>query len=560
MSSETGRIRFRCRCGREMETAASNAGKEGRCPVCGAVVPIPKRPTPAASASGAEASGDDGLIRFRCECGHPLKTSRENRRRKFRCPQCHRLQMVPDRSTRRPARPTPPPAVETAAGAAPVAEEVPDFEDLSLEEPLEAPLLEPERGTETPGPAASAEDEGETFELAFAEPLEAEAPRPAVPTAASAVCPACGEPRAPGSVLCVNCGYSFRTGAHVGEGRGPIVRPADTSFAGFMLGFLDSFVYPLRGFAEIAKGAWVAWCFMLVALIPCLGILLLPLALLAVLGYAGAYAVSIIHYTLEGEDDPVGLPGVSMDSLFVPLWWQFVLGLVFCGPAAVVTAAAVRVPELIGVAAALWAFAYLALPMGLLIVSGEGKLRPAQVKGVFVSLLRSPGHYLIFLVMLGFGMAIVTVVVGVAWNLLALVMSQTLVTKILLMGVATYVSWLINFYLVAAYARALGIFGRYRYDALDFGGGARAGLNPLAGAAIVGAVFLLLAGAGFGAVTVLRPYVEDAIKRGEGTGGLRRGPRMKIGSPRSDEPPAAPPSSSDSSEPADMSPPGGYDR
>lgn len=500
MNGGANRIRFRCQCGREMETDASNAGKKGRCPACGAIVPIPG---PSATVpTSAKSARDDGLIHFSCECGRALKTAPENRRRKFKCPQCHRVQMVPDASTRPPT---------SSAGNAPAispAEEAIGFDEPSFDKPLESPVRESQEIEETEAPTAGVLGPAEEF--ALAEPVEA-APPAAAPQQPSQVCPHCNASRAPDAVFCVNCGFDFRKGEAAKDR--VTVLPSDTSFAGFLRGFLYAFAYPLRGFREIAKGAWIAWCFMLVALIPCLGLFLLPLAFLAVLGYAGAYAVSIIHFTLEGEDEPPSLPDVSVESLLVPIWWQFVLGVTFCGPALVATVVALRIPELLGVVAALWAFAYLALPMGLLVVSGEGKLRPAQIKGTLTSLMRSPAHYLMFLAMLAIGMTVLAVALALAQVLIARVMSQTIVTRILLMSVATYIAWLMNFYLVSAYARALGIFGRYRYNALDFGEGAEGGLRPVVGGAIIGVAFLLLAGAGFAGARLMYPRMGAAFER-----------------------------------------------
>lgn len=53
-------IRFRCGCGRQLQTADEAGGKQARCPLCGAIVPVPPAPDPRTVFD---------RVHFLCRCG-----------------------------------------------------------------------------------------------------------------------------------------------------------------------------------------------------------------------------------------------------------------------------------------------------------------------------------------------------------------------------------------------------------------------------------------------------------------------------------------------------------
>jgi len=101
------KIEFACpQCGLPVRTPLATAGKKGKCPSCGAVVPIPAQ-TPAAGAVRPDAGVSPGRlvaqesappprIEFACpHCHNLVRTPSGSAGKKGRCPSCKRVVKIP---------------------------------------------------------------------------------------------------------------------------------------------------------------------------------------------------------------------------------------------------------------------------------------------------------------------------------------------------------------------------------------------------------------------------------------------------------------------------------
>jgi serine/threonine protein kinase len=95
------KIEFTCpECGLPVRTPIVTAGKKGKCPSCGVIVPIPKHPSSAPNrpAQGVPASSGSQSrpIEFSCpHCSHLVRTPPGTAGKKGRCPNCARVINIP---------------------------------------------------------------------------------------------------------------------------------------------------------------------------------------------------------------------------------------------------------------------------------------------------------------------------------------------------------------------------------------------------------------------------------------------------------------------------------
>jgi len=444
-------------------------------------------------------SDEAQMIRFWCRCGARLKAYPRDRGRTLTCPHCKSPVICPQQSTR---------AKDGAAPGPPSAPPPPAAEE---------PLSLAEEGAD----AYQVEGEG-------AEPAPEQA-GPAV--TAEVMCPRCGLPAAAGSLLCTHCGLNFQTGKTAEALRTPKRTVATGSFGEFCLALVTAFSYPFADLGNMIKIVWIVFLVNVVLVnVVALGVVLLmpPLGLvllLAVAGYYGAYAINIIQMTLDGYDEPPVIPNLSAATLFVPVLWLATIAIVFGGPGGVATWAAAHNPRLAGLAVAAWAFAYLAAPMAVLVISGAGSIRPRVIKGIFVSLLRNPGHYLIFLALLALAGVAVQQIVG--WLAFSLATTLGWIGRFAMQ----FIAMLIPLYTLAVYARMLGLFGRYRSEALDFGEGAKGGTHPGIGAVVIVGLFALITVGGYFGVAEVRERLK---------GSSEAPPRLTEPSPQAPAGPEAP--------------------
>ena len=469
------------------------------------------------------------MVRFWCRCGAKLKALPRNRGHAVTCPKCGADVLCPQQSTRAPAAQAQRPGAQATNefDTTPPEEEPLEFEDgtdagrsqqaLSIENDgvlqtgsEDAFQVAPEpSGVEPP-------DEG----LSLEDPLTAAGGMSEVTPAAPAhTCPGCGSQVEANSAICTQCGFDFRTGVLAQPDLLQLADQAeqgDATLADFTLGILKAFLYPFKDFGNIFNIAMIVSFILMVSILTIFihwGIFLT--IVLAIAGYYGAYVVNIVQTTMDGYDEPPTIPGISPENLFMPILWLGTITIVLAGPATLATKLATTNVNYIGLAIAAWVFAYLAAPMALLIIANTGSIRPGVIKGIFVSLFRNPGHYLFFLMLLGIGSIVGLTASGMVYRLVRDI---------------PYVGWiagptlaeLIPLYMLAVFGRMLGLFGRFRSSALDWGEGAHGGVKPLGGAAIVVIIFAVFSLAGFLGVKLVRTYVpqmmgrEDLAKDSEG--------------------------------------------
>jgi serine/threonine protein kinase len=84
------KIEFTCpKCNLPVRTPAASAGKKGKCPNCGVIVPIPNTPAAAASRPARQ-------IEFTCPyCDNPVRTAAGTAGKKGRCPSCAQMIDIP---------------------------------------------------------------------------------------------------------------------------------------------------------------------------------------------------------------------------------------------------------------------------------------------------------------------------------------------------------------------------------------------------------------------------------------------------------------------------------
>jgi hypothetical protein len=157
--SEGDRIEFPCpQCTAPVRTPASAAGKKGKCPSCGAVVPIPKptvRPasgdekktgTGQTSRRPSAATKGGSTIDFHCpECKKRIRTPLSAAGKKGRCPKCGAIMRIPAaRAARSSAQAKETPGLTPQAGSTPgltpLPEQTPGLTPLSDDAPGLVPL------------------------------------------------------------------------------------------------------------------------------------------------------------------------------------------------------------------------------------------------------------------------------------------------------------------------------------------------------------------------------------------------------------------------------------
>ena len=443
------------------------------------------------------------MIRFWCKCGARLKAPARDRGRSLHCPQCKAQVICPQQSTREPSAAAPKaaaPRPSPVAGRGVAAGKVPPPKTISVED------LEEESGGYEVQSAPAARPSGPP-------PLPGVgATRRVGPGAAPAVerevmCPQCSTLSPADSLLCLNCGYNFRTGRQIEAARRGRVRTA--GFGEFVLALVKAFVYPFEDLGNIARIAFIVSLVMIFALVGLVMFAPAGLAfLLAVAGYYGAYAINIIQNTLEGYDRPPDPPALSGATLLMPLLWLLTVAVVLGGPAALATRLTAGRPELAGLPVAAWVFAYIAAPMAILVISGAGSIHPRVIKGIFVSLVRNPGHYIVFLVLLGAAGIAALQIVGY----LGFTLSRTM--GFLGRLAMQFISMIVPLYLLAVYARMLGLFGRYREGAIDFGEGTKRGVHPAVGAVCLMLFFGAFTAGGYFGVERLREWWDARVQGG----------------------------------------------
>jgi len=115
-------IEFQCtECGRPMRAPDGAAGKQGKCPQCGTVMPIP---TPEPAVPRAQLTAE-GKLQFPCpSCAAPVRTPAAAAGKRGKCPHCGDIMQIPllDEQSHSPAPDrvqAPRPQVESPARAAP---------------------------------------------------------------------------------------------------------------------------------------------------------------------------------------------------------------------------------------------------------------------------------------------------------------------------------------------------------------------------------------------------------------------------------------------------------
>jgi predicted RNA-binding Zn-ribbon protein involved in translation (DUF1610 family) len=92
--------RVTCRCGETISVKSSDGPERVDCPKCGARIRLRRKSSqsalaPASPLTEGASESDDGYIRFYCPCGRRLKVRAEGGRREGKCPDCGRLVPVP---------------------------------------------------------------------------------------------------------------------------------------------------------------------------------------------------------------------------------------------------------------------------------------------------------------------------------------------------------------------------------------------------------------------------------------------------------------------------------
>jgi uncharacterized paraquat-inducible protein A len=101
LATVSDKIEFTCpECGLPVRTPRATAGKKGKCPSCGVIVPIPKHPSsvPHRLAQGIPASSASRSrqIEFSCRyCRHLVRTPSGTAGKKGRCPNCGQVIDIP---------------------------------------------------------------------------------------------------------------------------------------------------------------------------------------------------------------------------------------------------------------------------------------------------------------------------------------------------------------------------------------------------------------------------------------------------------------------------------
>ena len=91
-------IRFRCECGSCLAARDECAGRQSKCPKCGAAVRVPFFGAEFASSDDDELVGEilpDGTIKFACTCGKRVRAKKHQVGRRVGCPRCSKVLVVP---------------------------------------------------------------------------------------------------------------------------------------------------------------------------------------------------------------------------------------------------------------------------------------------------------------------------------------------------------------------------------------------------------------------------------------------------------------------------------
>ena len=99
-------IKFKCRCGRSLTAKDEYEGQKSKCPVCGAMVVVPKKVTRIAPDLPPEGLLEPGnqTVKFCCDCGKHIRARVDQIGKRVGCPRCgHALVVPPGRPSAAPA-------------------------------------------------------------------------------------------------------------------------------------------------------------------------------------------------------------------------------------------------------------------------------------------------------------------------------------------------------------------------------------------------------------------------------------------------------------------------
>ncbi|HEX7858922.1 MAG TPA: FHA domain-containing protein, partial [Verrucomicrobiae bacterium] len=198
----------------------------------------------------------------------------------------------------------------------------------------------------------------------------------------------------PGVKFCRSCkSASAKIGVRrpAGDGKGP----AGKSFAGVMTA---AWAYPFKGNGPVILIAGAIF-FAIAGFAQRFMFLLGGMVYVFTTGYYMAYSQQVVQTSAQDEDQPPSWPDVSefISDIIVPFFQSLALQVLYLGPVLYcVFHAALGRKEYILFAIVFGAIAVFMMPMGWLAVSMHESVVGISPHVIVPSILRIPGHYLIF--------------------------------------------------------------------------------------------------------------------------------------------------------------------
>ena len=200
----------------------------------------------------------------------------------------------------------------------------------------------------------------------------------------------------PGVKFCRSCkSAAAKVGARrpAGDGKGP----AGKSFAGVMT---SAWAYPFKGNGPIILLTGAVF-FALAGFATRFMFLLSGMVYLFTTGYYMAYLQQVVQSSAQDEDQPPSWPDVSefFSDIIVPFFQSLALQVLYLGPIFFcIVLAASGEKKFILLAIMFGVIAIFMMPMGWLAVSMHESVVGISPHVIIPSILRIPGHYLIFFI------------------------------------------------------------------------------------------------------------------------------------------------------------------